>query len=138
MGFSPAAVQLWHIKLWVFNDWKLQYLFGHVTRMPCRPGAFNRMFNSPGSMELLKCCRWNRIFRSFQRKEEYLRRYSSFFEKFLAEKYVPFDLSQEQLVFPYKRKAPNNHYPSSCRKRQLWVMRFPSRCIARTLVHLRV
>ena len=70
MGFSPAAVQLWPIKLWVFNDWKLQYLFGHVTRMPCRPGAFNRMFNSPGSMELLKCCRWNRIFRSFQWKWE--------------------------------------------------------------------
>mgnify|MGYP000651105685 CR=1 FL=1 len=40
------------------------------------------------------------------RKEEYLRRYSFFFEKFPVEKYVPFDLSPAQPVFPYKRKAP--------------------------------
>ena len=40
------------------------------------------------------------------RKEEYLRRYSFFFEKFPVEKCVPFDLSPEQPVFPYKRKAP--------------------------------
>ena len=39
------------------------------------------------------------------RKEEYLRRYSFFFEKFPVEKYVPFDLPPEQPVFPYKRKA---------------------------------
>lgn len=40
------------------------------------------------------------------RKEEYLRRYSFFSEKFPVEKYVPFDLSPAQPVFPYKRKAP--------------------------------
>ena len=43
------------------------------------------------------------------RKEEYLWRYSFFFfffEKFSVEKYVPFDLSPAQPVFPYKRKAP--------------------------------
>jgi len=36
------------------------------------------------------------------RKEENLRRYSFFFffEKFPVEKYVPFDLSPEQPVFP--------------------------------------
>ena len=38
------------------------------------------------------------------RKEEYLRRYSLFVKKFPVEKFV--DLSLEQLVFPYKRKAP--------------------------------
>ena len=44
------------------------------------------------------------------RKEEYLRRYSFFFffffKKISVEKYVPFDLSPAQTVFPYKRKAP--------------------------------
>ena len=34
------------------------------------------------------------------------RRYSFFSEKFPVEKCVPFDLSPEQPVFPYKRKAP--------------------------------
>ena len=38
--------------------------------MPCFPGAFNRAFNSPGSMELLKHRRWNRIFRSFRKSEK--------------------------------------------------------------------
>ena len=39
------------------------------------------------------------------RKEEYLRRYYFFSEKFPVEKYVPFDLPPEQPVFLYKRKT---------------------------------
>ena len=52
------------------------------------------------------------------RKEEYLRRYPFFFEKFPVEKYFPFDLSLEQPVFPYKRKAsliPAASHPSNAK-----------------------
>ena len=85
--------------------------------MPCFPGAFNRAFNSPealfsmalmghhttrehGTIETPQMEQDFSIIPVKTRKEEYLRRYSFFFEKFPVEKYVPFDLSPEQPVFP--------------------------------------
>lgn len=76
--------------------------------MPCFPGAFNRAFNSPGSMELSETEDGTGFsdHSGENEKRGIPQKVFLFFEKFPVERYVPFGLSPEQPVFPYKRKAP--------------------------------